>query len=367
MASARKKFVRSCEIAITTQEVFIIEITMKSPVVLITAPFEARLLERLQGLSPDLQIELRPTHSVEVIPDDLWQVVEILYTSFAIPLPLPEQAPQLRWVQLYSAGPDPILDHALFQTQVIFTTASGVHAINMAEYVLAMILAWFRRFPRMLEWQQRGQWPSSSERSSLFVPEELSGKTIGIVGYGSIGRQIARLASAFGMRVLAMQRHTDHRDHGFVFPGIGDPEGVLPSRYYADHELHSMLSESDIVVIAVPLTPQTREMLNDAAFQAMKSTGFLVNIARGGICNEAALVEALREKQIAGAALDVFEQEPLPPDHPLWYLPNVFISPHSAGLTPYYDERAAAVFEENLRRYLVGEPLYNVVDKMLGY
>jgi len=169
------------------------------------------------------------------------------------------------------------------------------------------------------------------------------------------------------MRVLAMQRGTDHHDHGFLFPGIGDPDGVLPSRYYTDHELHSMLGESDVVVIAVPLTPKTREMFNGAAFRAMKSTGFLVNIARGGICKEAALVEALREKQIAGAALDVFEREPLPPDHPLWHLPNVFISPHSAGLTPHYDERAAVVFEENLHRYLVGEPLYNVVDKMLGY
>ena len=127
-----------------------------------------------------------------------------------------------------------------------------------------------------------------------------------------------------------------------------------------------MLIESDVVIISVPLTPKTRGLFDDAAFQAMKSTAFLVNIARGGVCNESALVRALEERWIAGAALDVFHQEPLPSNHPLWHLPNVFLSPHSAGLTPQYDERAATIFEENLHRYLAGEPLYNVVDKMQG-
>ncbi len=339
----------------------------RSRVALITVPFEVRWLERLQSLSPDLQIELWPARSGRAVPDDLWQEAEILYTSFATPLPSPEQAPRLRWVQLYSAGPDPILNLPLFQTPVIFTTTSGVHAINIAEYVLMVVLAWFHRFPRMLEWQRREQWPSNWERSSSFVAEELREKTIGIVGYGSIGREIARLANAFGMRVLAMQRSTDHRDSGFLFPGVGDPEGTLPDRYYLPDQLHSLLNESDVVVIAVPLTPKTRELFDDAAFKAMKPTAFLVNIARGDVCNEAALVRALEEQLIAGAALDVFHQEPLPPNHPLWHLPNVFISPHSAGLTPQYDERSATIFEENVRRYLVGEPLYNMVDKRQGY
>lgn len=334
---------------------------------LITAQLEAHWPERLQHLSPDLRIERWSTSSGRAVPVDAWREVEILYTSFATPLPSPEQAPRLRWVQLYSAGPDPILNHPLFQAPVIFTTASGVHAVNIAEHVFTVILAWFHRFPRIHEWQQLGQWPSHLERSSLFVAEELRGKTIGIVGYGSIGRQIARLADAFGMCILAMQRNTDHRDYGFVFPGIGDPEGTLPSRYYTPDQLHSMLHESDAVVIAVPLTPKTRYLFDESAFQAMKSTTFLVNIARGEVCNEAALVRALEEKQIAGAALDVFHQEPLPPNSPLWHLPNVFISPHIAGLTPHYNEQAAMIFEENLRRYLVGEPLYNVVDKMQGY
>ncbi len=293
--------------------------------------------------------------------------MEILYTSFSIPLPPPEQAPRLRWVQLYSAGPDPILSHPLFPTSVIFTTASGVHAINIAEHVFTMALAWFHRLPQILEWQEKGEWPLATIRSSLFVGEELREKNIGIVGYGSVGRQVARLARAFGMHVLAMQRGTYRKDQGFTFPDIGDPQGILPERYYTPEQLHSMLSECDVVVIAVPLTPKTRGMFNEAAFQAMKATAFLVNIARGDICDEEALVRALQEKQIAAAALDVFQQEPLPPNHPLWHLPNVFISPHIAGLTPYYSERAAVIFAENLRRYLDGKELYNVVDKGQGY
>jgi phosphoglycerate dehydrogenase-like enzyme len=341
----------------------------KSRVVLITAPFETQWQERLQRLSPDLQIVHYPAGSIASIPDDLWQEVEILYTSYATPLPSPEQAQSLQWVQLYSAGADTIVNHRLFQTSVIFTSASGVHSINMAEYVFTVILAWFHRLPLMLERQRQRNWPSNLERQSFFVPEELRGKTICIVGYGSIGRQIARLAEAFGMRVLAMQRRTDHdhRDFGFQFPDVGDPEGILPVRYYTPDQLHSMLNEGDIVVITVPLTSVTREMFDEAAFQAMKPSAFLVNFARGEICNELALVRALEEEQIAGAALDVFQQEPLPSDHPLWGFSSVFISPHSAGLTPEYDARAATIFEENLRRYLVGEPLYNLIEKTLGY
>src|SRR5579863_10042245 len=296
------------------------ETPKRSHLALITAPLEQSWRERLRNLSPELQIEQWPSRPGNAVPSDLWHEVEILYMSFATVLPTPEQAPQLRWVQLYSAGPDSIVDQPLFQTDVTFTTTSGLHAVTMAEYVFTVALAWFRRLPLVLQWQQQGQWPSRSERRSLFVAEELAGKTIGIVGYGSIGRQVARLASAFGMRVLAMQRTADHRDSGFPFPDIGDPEGVLPRRYYTPEQLHNMLGESDVVVLAVPLTSRTRGLFDDTAFQAMKPTAFFVNIARGDVCDEAALVRALQGQRIAGAALDVFHLEPLPSDHPLWHL-----------------------------------------------
>lgn len=334
---------------------------------LVTAPLDAHGLERLQGVSPALSVKQWKHHSMGSVPDDLWLEVEILYTSFATPLPLPELAPHLRWVQLYSAGPDYILDHPLFATPIPFTTTSGIHATPIAEYVFAMLLAWFRHLPRIFEWQQRAAWPAGSERISLFGGEELRGKTLGVVGYGSIGREVARLATAFGMRVLAMQRGTNHQDTGFLLPGIGDPAGVLPDRFYAPDELHTMLGASDIVVISLPLTSKTRGMFDDAAFEAMKPTALLVNIARGDICNEVALTHALQGKQIAGAILDVFQQEPLPPEHPLRHLPNIFISPHCSGLTPLYEERAAQICEENLRRYLADKPLYNLVDKKREY
>ncbi len=340
---------------------------MSMRLVLVTAPLGTGKQRQLQALSPDLRVHVWRAQEMGEVPDALWQEAEVLYTSFATLLPAPTQVPRLRWVQLYSAGPDHILAHPLFSSEVIFTTTSGIHAVAIAEYVFTMMLAWFHRFPRLLAWQQRGVWPERSERQALFTGEELRGKTLGVIGYGSIGRELARLATAFGMGVLAMQRGMDHRDPGFVLPGVGDPEGVFPARYYTPDELHAMLGECDVVVIAAPLTERTRGMFDDAAFQAMRANAFLVNIARGDICDEAALLRALRERRIAGAALDVFHQEPLPPGHPLWSLPNVFMSPHSSGLSSLYDERAAAVFEENLRRYLAGEPLANVVDKAQGY
>ncbi|HEU5383078.1 MAG TPA: D-2-hydroxyacid dehydrogenase [Ktedonobacteraceae bacterium] len=341
--------------------------TAQSRLVLITAPLTGQGLERLQGISSELDVRHWRYPTMGALPAALWREVEILYTSFASPLPSPADAPRLRWVQLYSAGPDHILSHPLFASPVIFTTTSGIHAIPIAEYVFTMVLAWFHRLPRMIEWQQRRAWPDRSERFSLFAGEELRGKTLGIVGYGSIGRELARLAAAFGMRILAMQRGSTRRDPGFALPGVGDQAGALPERYYAPDELHSMLGECDVVVLAVPLTAQTRGMFDEAAFRALKPSAFLVNIARGDICDEGALLRALREQTLGGAALDVFQQEPLPADHPLWSLPNVFISPHASGLTQLYEERAATVFEENLHRYIAGESLYNLVDKVQEY
>jgi phosphoglycerate dehydrogenase-like enzyme len=274
----------------------------------------------------------------------------------------------LRWVQLYSAGVDSIAEHPLFfATEVIFTTSSGVHASCIGEYVLAMILAWFHRLPTLFEWQRMATWPDSRSRAAFFQQDEALGKTIGIVGYGSIGRHVARLAFALGMRVLAMHRSTAHGDQGFSFPDVGDPPGQVPERYYTPDQLHEMLARCDVIAITAPLTPQTRGLIDEAAFAAMRPDAFLINCARGAICDEVALVRALDQRRIGGAALDVFVDEPLPSEHPLWRLPNVILSPHISGLSAHYAERAAMIFEENMRRYLAGEPLLNVVDKALGY
>ena len=169
------------------------------------------------------------------------------------------------------------------------------------------------------------------------------------------------------MRVLALRRSAGSRERGYAVDNTGDPEGTIPERFYPIEELHEMLAECDYVVVALPLTPATLGFLGEAELRAMKATAYLVNIARGPIIDEGAVVRALREEWIAGAGLDVFEQEPLPSDSPLWDLENALISPHVAGFTPHYDERAAAVFAKNLARYLEGERLLNLVDKSAGY
>jgi phosphoglycerate dehydrogenase-like enzyme len=342
-------------------------------VVLVTINLSSDQLDQLAGISPELRIVHHPIDSFgqahralsDALDRDLLARAEVLYTLFAIPRP--EQAPNLRWVQLHSAGANQALALPLFQTSVIFTTTSGIHAIPIGEYVLATMLAWHHKLPRLHALQVSRQWPDERTRSRDFMADELRDKTLGIVGYGSIGRHVARLAVGFGMRVLALQRGSDHRDHGFVLPGTGDPEGTLPERYYPPEALRELLGASDVVVIALPLTPATRGLFDASAFAAMRPGAFLVNIARGEICDEAALVAALRDGRLAGAALDVFAREPLPSDDPLWALPNVILTPHISGLTPHYNERATALFAANLRRYLAGEPLYNVVDKHAGY
>jgi phosphoglycerate dehydrogenase-like enzyme len=191
---------------------------------------------------------------------------------------------------------------------------------------------------------------------------------MGILGYGSIGREIARLARAFGMTVLATKRDAKRlTDDGYAIPGIGDPEGIMVDRLYPGEASRSMVAECDYVVITLPDTPTTNRFVGEELLRSMKPSCFLVNVGRGPVIDEDALVRALRKGWIAGAGLDVFETEPLPPESPLWTMDNVVISPHVSGFTPHYDERAADLFEENLHRYLANDPLLNLVDRKTGY
>ncbi|MBN1426952.1 MAG: D-2-hydroxyacid dehydrogenase [Anaerolineae bacterium] len=332
--------------------------------VLVTLSFEQPLLDKLSRVSPNLEIVQHEARSVDDIAE-IMEEVEILYTLEAIPLA--ENAPNLRWVQLHSAGADSILQHPLYaQSDVLFTTANGIHAIPMAEYVIAQILAFSHHLPEMFEDKANAAWPKG--RWKRYVPSEIHGSTLGIIGYGSIGRHVARLAQGLGMKVLAVKR--DVRilaDERYAKPGIGDPEGELPDRIYPPQALHSFLKECDYVVLTVPLTSHTQHLIDAAALSAMKPNAVLINIARGGVVDEQALQDALIQETIGGAALDVFSEEPLPGSSPLWQLPNVIISPHISGFTPHYDERASDIFAENLRRYIAGEPLLNVVDRDRDY
>ncbi|MCA9973715.1 MAG: D-2-hydroxyacid dehydrogenase, partial [Anaerolineales bacterium] len=320
------------------------------PHILLTAAFPAPLVDKIRAVSDQLKVE-----QIQ-LPDGRWPAnkttqAEILYAVTDVPRP--EQAPQLRWIQLHSAGVEHLRDTAVWHTDILITSASGIHAPNMAQYALTQMLAWAHRVPRWFEHKRTKTWPSP--RWDAFVPDELRGQTLGIVGYGSIGRELARLAKAFGMHVLASKRDARHpEDTGYTISGTGDPRGELPDRIYPGEALKSMLAQCDYVVITLPLTPQTHHLFDETVFREMKPTAFLVNVGRGGVVDEKALVKALNKGWIAGAGLDVFETEPLPDTSPLWNLPNVILTPHVSGFTPHYDARAVDLFAENLRRYLAG-------------
>lgn len=334
--------------------------------VLISASFDEALLDDLRAVSDRVQLLVYPAREVKDVPDDVWAKAEVLYTLTL--LPDPALVPCLRWIQAHSAGVDHLVEQPVVHGgQVTLTTTSGMHATNMAEYAFMMMLALGHRLPQMLAHQANATW--SDDRFKLFAPQELLGSTVGIVGYGSIGREIARLANSFGMEVLATKRDVFHPadPNGYVIPGTGDPAGEYFHRLYPPEALPTMLRDCDFVVITVPLVEATRQMFGREAFGAMKRTAYLINVGRGGVVDESALLHALQTDQIAGAAFDVFEAEPLPADSPLWKLPNLIISPHIAGYTTTYNQKAAALFAENLRRYVKGEPLLNRVELELGY
>src|SRR5258705_13904305 len=225
------------------------------------------------------------------------------------------------------AGVNALADHPLYtKTAIPLTTTSGVHAATIAEYAVTMLLALAHRVPRMVEWQGRGGWPRDEQRWPLFVPAEVRGATLGIIGYGSIGRELARIAkSAFAMTVLASKRDPSRRaDDGYALPGTGDPEGLLPDEWLGHAELDSLLARSDVVVLCAPLTPETRGLIGAKALARMKPSAFFINVGRGASVDELALADALRERRIASAAVDFFEREPAPARHPP-YLVNKLI------------------------------------------
>lgn len=336
--------------------------------VLCTREFTSAQLDRLRAVSPRLVVEQRSAKSRAELTEVLTSETNVLLTTF--PPEALARMPHLQWVQARSAGVNAFVGTPVWtEPAIALTSGSGVHGITMAEYVTGMMIALARDFLGFLDFQKRSCWPMSPKNHvEQFPGRELRGATLLIIGYGSIGREIGRQAQALGLRVLAVKRDPSVRtDHGFVVAGTGDPDGTIPEKIVGPAQLDELLPEAEYVVIASASTPQSRHLIGEAQLGLMRSDAFLINIARGDIIDEAALVRALSERSIAGAALDVFEQEPLPADSPLWRLDNVVISPHVAGITPRYDEHLVGLFAENLRRFLAGEPLLNLVDRDRGY
>lgn len=337
---------------------------MADLVVLMTVRFPEPLLQRIKAVSPQLRVEMHPASSGADLPGNLLPDVEVLYTIRA--LPDPEAVPSLRWIQFHYAGIDHVADHPLLRGDVRVTTLSGAAVSQMAEFVMMAVLGLGRRLPRLERDRAEKRW--AENRFERFRPLDLAGSTVGIVGYGSVGREVARLCRAFGARVLATKRDLMRlKDSGYTPDGRGDPDAEIPERLYPAQALASMAGECDFLVVTAPLTPETRGLVGRAVFQAMKPTAALVDVSRGGVVDHNALVEALSEKRLGGAVLDVFPVEPLPAGSPLWEMPNVILSPHIAGASGRYFDQAATLFAANLARYLTDQPLLNEVEPRRGY
>jgi phosphoglycerate dehydrogenase-like enzyme len=305
-------------------------------------------LERIRQAAPEAElIIIKNKEEWEKRAEELMTKTEVVFGR--LPFARIRELPNLRWIQQDFAGSDWLQNFPdIIEKDFILTNASGVHAIPIAEHILAMMLALCRDFPYSFRKQHNRQW---GRRGRVI---ELEGTTLGVIGLGKIGEKTAEKAKGLNMRVLATRRNPE-RFSPYVDVLYG-PEG-----------LPDLLSQSDWVVIAAPMTPETKGMVGERELRSMKKSAHIINIARGSIIQESALITALKEGWIAGAGLDVFEKEPLPPDSPLWDMENVIITGHFAGLTPFYFDRVLEIFLENVKRYRSGEPLINVVDKQRGY
>jgi phosphoglycerate dehydrogenase-like enzyme len=254
-----------------------------------------------------------------------------------------------RWLHSLTAGLENVLFPELVESSITMSNAKGVYGRSLGEFAIASALYFAKDFRRMVRSQQAGVWDP-------FDVEELTGRTFGIVGYGGIGREAARRAKAMDMKVLVIRRHPEQSASDPLIDGV-----------YAQSDIREMLSLCDYVLVATPNTPETKGMIGEAELRAMKPEAVLINLGRGPVIDEAALIAALEECRIKGAALDVFNQEPLPEGHAFYRLDNVLLSPHCADHTPGWLDESMQFFVDNFGRFVKGEPLQNLVNKKLGY
>jgi phosphoglycerate dehydrogenase-like enzyme len=338
---------------------------MKSLNVLVVTPAFDRSLPRadptslrqIESVSPAINArdgsmlvaaEFRGDMSGKEELDALLAETEVIY-GLIPPRDLLTRAPRLKWIQMMSAGVDRLRDTEIWRSGITITGVSGIHATPIGEFVLQLMLMFVKKAPECFRMKQKHEW-------RRYAPTVLRGKTAGIVGLGHIGREVARLCKAFGMKVIATRRSAKKAGRARYV------DRLLPAR-----QLPSLLAESDFVVTCVPLTQETRNLIGEKELKAMKSTAYVINIARGGIIDEEALIKAIDEKRIAGAGLDVTVPEPLPAESRLWDFDNVVLSPHVSGGMEEYMARATDLFCENLGRYLAGKRLRNVIDRKKGY
>lgn len=322
---------------------------------ILSARYRPRDFEVIRSAAPTARIV---QVSVEGLADGSLDDVEVLLrgviTAEAFDRIL-VRAPRLRWVHSASAGVERVLTPLSRDRGIVITNARGVFSRPIAEYVMLMILAVSRRLPQLLELQRERTWQPLEAR-------ELRDVTVGIVGLGSIGRAVVTLATAFGCRVIALRRTP-----GPASEAEDGPDRIELERLLRPDELPALLAASDFVVLAAPLTPDTENMIDEAALSTMKRDAWLINIARGRLVDDRALIRALDANKIGGAVLDAFRDEPLAPSSPYYDLPNVILTPHTSWSSGRVLDRSVELFADNLRRYAAGEELLNVVDPSAGY
>ena len=325
--------------------------------VLVTSPIGEEFLKQIAAVSPRIKVtdayelcraERKGNFENKERFDAILADAEIIY-GLEFPQNGYSRAPKLKWFQAMWAGVERFVDDEFRRSSAVMTTVSGIHAIPMAEYVVMVMLMFVKGIPGCFELKQEKLW-------KRFNPTDLRSKVVGIVGLGHIGREVARLAKALGMEVMATRRSAKPGEQAKYV------DSLLPRE-----QLPQLLSNCDFVVLSLPATPETDKLIGEKELRTMKPTAYLINVARGSVVDEDALIRGLEENWIAGAGLDVFSAEPLPEDSRLWELPNVIFTPHISGNLDNYYKRSTELFCENLRRYVSGKRLFNVVDKKKGY
>ncbi len=333
---------------------------------ILSARYRERDLEQIRAAAPGARLV---TVSVEGLADGPLDDVEVMLRGWLSSEAFDRllvRAPGLSWVHSATSGVERALTPAARERGIVVTNARGVFSRPIAEYVLMMILSVSRRLPQLLELQRERTWQP-------LEGTELRDVTVGIVGLGSIGRAVGALATAFGCRVVAVRRRPEHDGDG-AGAGEGSSAGeegtfgtAMLDRVGGPETLPQLLAESDFVVLAAPLTPETEGMINDATLAMIKPGAWLINVARGRLIDERALLRALRDGPLGGAVLDTFRDEPLHPTSSFYDLSNVIVTPHTAWSSGRVLDRSVDLFCDNLRRFAAGEPLLNVVDPAAGY
>ncbi|MGH2405049.1 MAG: D-2-hydroxyacid dehydrogenase [bacterium] len=312
--------------------------------VLVLSSIADRHLEQIRAVDPHVRVVATADRERA---NGMAREAEVI-VGWLIPESVVERAPRLKWIHATAAGVDTLLFPQVLDGRVTLTSSVGIHTAVLPDHVMALILAFSRRLHIAIRNQMAHRWDRAAT-----IGEELEGKVLGILGVGALGRTLAPRAAAFGMRVIGTKRTPEPVPH---------VERVFPPQLTDE-----VLRTSDFVVVLLPLTHETRGLIDARALGLMKPTAVFINVGRGPIVSEAALIDALRAGTLAGAGLDVFDREPLQADSPLYTMPNVIITPHVSGASPAYFDRAVPLFCENLRRYLTGAPLLNVVDPVRGY